>query len=155
MLTVWGQRRRFCDGVSRRDFLRVGALGLGGLTLAELLRREGKGGASGRPKSVIYVVLGGGPSHIDMWDLKPQAPTEYRGPFHPIATRLPGVEICEMMPLQAQIMDQLALLRGIRSVENDHFLSEVYTGLPRSAGKRPAFGSIVSRLCANDPSGLP
>lgn len=150
MLTVWGQQRRFCDGINRRDFLRVGALGLGGLTLADLLRKEGKGGTTGRPKSVIYIVLGGGPSHIDMWDLKPHAPIEYRGPFHPIATRLPGVDICEMMPLQAQIMDQTALLRGIRSVENDHYLSEVYTGLPRSAGKRPAFGSVVSRLAGSN-----
>jgi hypothetical protein len=146
MLTVWGRSRRYCDGISRREFLRVGAIGLGGLTLSDLLRREGKGEASARPKSVIYIVLGGGPSHIDMWDLKPRAPIEYRGPFQPVATRVPGAEICEMMPLQAQIMDQLALVRGIRSVENDHFLSEVYTGLPRSAGKRPAFGSVVSRL---------
>src|SRR5262245_66690262 len=96
MLTVWGQPRRFCDGISRRDFLRVGALGLGGLTLADLLRREGNGATTGRPKSVIYIVLGGGPSHIDMWDLKPQAPIEYRGPFQPVATRVPGVEICEI-----------------------------------------------------------
>src|SRR5262249_4223485 len=95
------------------------------------------------------VVLGGGPSHIDMYDLKPEAPEEYRGPFKPIATRQTGVRICEHMPLQAQLMDRLALLRGIRSVENDHFLSEVYTGLPRTAGKRPAFGSVVSRLAGN------
>ena len=79
-------------------------MGLGGLTLADLLRREAAAagaeqpaaGAKGkRPKSVIYVVLNGGPSHIDMWDLKPQAPVEYRGPFSPIATKLPGVQICE------------------------------------------------------------
>jgi hypothetical protein len=146
MLTIWGHSRRYCDGLRRRDFLRVGALGLGGLTLADLLRREGQGGSGARSKSIIYIVLGGGPSHIDMWDLKPRAPIEYRGPFQPIATRLPGAEICEMMPRQAQIMDQLTLVRGIRSVENDHFLSEVYTGLPRGAGKRPAFGSVVSRL---------
>ena len=99
-------------------------------------------------------MLGGGPSHIDTWDLKPDAPAEYRGPFTPIATRLPGVRICELMPLQAEIMDRLALLRGVRSVENDHYLSEVYTGLPRSAGKRPAFGSVVSRL-ARHASPLP
>jgi hypothetical protein len=146
MLTFPGQSQGFCDGVQRREFLQLGTLGIGGLTLADLLRRETRGEATGRPKSVIYVVLGGGPSHIDMYDLKPQAPLEYRGPFHPIATRLPNVQICEHMPLQAQIMDQLALLRGIRSVENDHFLSEVYTGLPRTAGKRPAFGSVISRL---------
>ena len=98
---------------------------------------------------MIYVVLGGGPSHIDMYDLKPQAPLEYRGPFQPIATKLPNVQICELMPLQAQMMDQLALVRGIRSVENDHFLSEVYTGLPRTAGKRPAFGSVVSKMAGS------
>ncbi len=136
-------------GPNRREFLRLGALGLGGLTLADLLRHEAHAGVERRPKSVIYSVLGGGPSHIDMWDLKPDAPIEYRGPFRPIATRLPGVRICEHMPFQAGMMDQLALLRGIRSVENDHFLSEVYSGLPRSAGHRPAFGSVVSRLTVN------
>jgi hypothetical protein len=149
MLTVTGQNSRFCDGLSRRQFLRAGALGLGGLTLADLLRQEAEGGGVQRPKSVIYIVLGGGPSHIDMYDLKPEAPAEYRGPFKPIATKLTGVQICELMPLQAQIMDRLALLRGIRSVENDHFLSEVYTGLPRSAGRRPAFGSVISRLAGS------
>ncbi len=147
MLTITGQRRLLCDGIQRRDFLRVGGLGLAGLTLADLLRHEANAAAgSRRQKSVIYIVLGGGPSHIDMWDLKPHAPIEYRGPFQPAATKLPGVQICEHMPRQAEIMDRIALIRGIRSVENDHFLSEVYTGLPRTAGKRPAFGSVVSRL---------
>src|SRR5262245_57927081 len=154
MLALWGRGQVFCDGIPRRQFLRLGALGLGGLTLADLLRQEARGTVPERKKSVIYVVLNGGPSHIDMYDLKPDAPSEYRGPFQPIATRLPGVRICELMPLQAQRMDQLALLRGVRSVENDHFLSEVYSGLPRSAGQRPAFGSIVSRF-AGGPSPLP
>src|SRR5262245_30338733 len=145
MLTVWGPGR----GLHRREFLRVGGLGLAGLTLPALLRQEARADHVSRPKSVIYIVLGGGPSHIDSWDLKPDAPAEYRGPFNPIATRLPGVRICELMPLQAAMMDRLALLRGVRSVENDHFLSEVYSGLPRTAGKRPAFGSVVSRLDAS------
>jgi len=130
---------------SRRNFLRAGGLGLAGLTLADLLRAEAHGKPA-RRKSVIYVVLGGGPSHIDSWDPKPDAPDEYRGPFQTIATRLTGVRLCELMPLQARLMDQLALIRGVRSVENDHFLSEVYSGLPRGAGKRPAFGSVVSKL---------
>jgi hypothetical protein len=138
----------------RREFLRIGGLGLAGITLPHLLRHEARAGGVERPKSVIYIVLGGGPSHIDMYDLKPDAPEEYRGPFRPIATSLPGVRICEHMPLQASMMDRLALLRGVRSVENDHFLSEVYTGLPRNAGKRPAFGSVVSRLYDN-PTPLP
>jgi hypothetical protein len=148
-----GPANRSCDGLSRRNFLRVGGLGLAGLTLADLLRAESRTKPA-RPKSVIYVVLGGGPSHIDSWDMKPDAPDEYRGPFKPIATKLTGVRICELMPMQARIMDQLALLRGIRSVENDHFLSEVYSGLPRTAGQRPAFGSVVSRL-SESKSSLP
>ena len=154
MLSFSGPAHKYCDGVSRRELLRVGALGLGGLTLADLLRSDAHAESSARPKSVIYVVLGGGPSHIDMYDLKPHAPAEFRGPFHPISTSLPGVQICELMPLQAQIMNQLSLLRGVQSVENDHYLSEVYSGLPRTAGKRPAFGSIVSRL-AESHSPLP
>ncbi len=156
MLNFFGGPHRFCDGISRRQFLRVGGLGTAGATLADLLRVESRAGAAvpARKKSVIYVVLDGGPSHIDTYDLKPDAPLEYRGDFKPIRTRLTGVQICEHMPLQAQIMDRLALLRGVRSVENDHFLSEVYTGLPRSAGHRPAFGSAVSRL-AGTGSALP
>jgi uncharacterized protein (DUF1501 family) len=154
MLTFTGASRdRYCDGLTRRNFLRLGALGVGGPALADVLRGQAAaatGAATGaRPKSVIYIVLSGGPSHIDMWDLKPHAPAEYRGPFHPIDTALPGVQICEHMPRQAAMMDRLALVRGIQSVENDHFLSEVYTGLPRAAGPRPAWGSIVSRLAGN------
>jgi len=153
MLSVTNRGLPRSSGLNRREFLRVGGLGLAGLTLADLLRHDAiaNQGATAeattrRPKSVIYVVLNGGPSHIDMWDLKPQAPSEYRGPFSPISTSLPGAQICEHMPLQAAMMNQTALVRGIRSVENDHYLSEVYSGLPRSSGKRPAFGSIVSKL---------
>lgn len=149
MLTVTGARHSCCDKINRRNFLRAGALGLGGLTLADLLRADASPAKPARAKSVIYIVLGGGPSHIDMYDLKPDAPAEFRGPFKPIQTKLPGVQICEHMPLQAGMMDQITLLRGIRSVENDHFLSEVYTGLPRTAGHRPAFGSVVSRLAGS------
>jgi hypothetical protein len=124
------------------------------LTLADLLRLEAHGAGSGGAarKSAIMVYLPGGPSHIDMYDMKPDAPAEIRGEFHPISTNVPGLDICEHMPLQAGMMDRLALLRGIRSVENDHFLSEVYSGLPRTAGKRPAFGSVVSRLAPGNSS---
>jgi hypothetical protein len=135
--------------MNRRDFLRVGGLGVAGITLPWLLQQEARAKEANkptRPKSVIYIVLGGGPSHIDMWDPKPDAPDEVKGPFKPIATALPGVQFSELMPMQADIMDRLAVLRGIQSVENDHFLSEVYSGLPRGAGKRPAFGSVVSKV---------
>jgi hypothetical protein len=145
MISFGGKPQSHCSGPSRRDFLTIGT-GLGGLTLAHLLATESSAKSAKRPKSVIYIVLNGGPSHIDTWDMKPDAPADYRGEFKPIATRLAGVQICELMPKQAEIMDRLALLRGVRSVENDHFLSEVYTGLPRTAGQRPAFGSVVSHL---------
>jgi hypothetical protein len=135
--------------MNRREFVRVGGLGAAGVTLPWLLRAEAKETVA-RPKSVIYVVLDGGPSHIDMWDPKPDAPAEIRGPFQPIATKLPGVRFTELMPMQASILDRLAVLRGVKSIENDHFLSEVYSGLPRTSGKRPAFGSVVSRLAGGD-----
>jgi hypothetical protein len=149
MFTVWGRQHRLCRGVTRREMLRVGALG--GLSLAGVLRAQAaSGNVNRRPKSVIYVVLAGGPSHIDTWDPKPEAPVEYRGEFTTIPTKLAGVRLCALMPRQAEMLDRLALLRGVRSVENDHFLSEVYTGLPRTSGKRPAFGSVVSRLARHE-----
>src|SRR5438067_2636902 len=119
MLTVRGIRRECRPGVSRRDVLRVGALGLGSLTLAEVLRlqdiaameRSTAGQASSsthkstaRGKSVIWIWLRGGPSHIDSWDMKPAAPAEVRGEFRPIATNVPGIDICEHLPLQATMM---------------------------------------------------
>jgi uncharacterized protein (DUF1501 family) len=147
MLTFWGPRRRFCDHVSRRDFLRVGALGLGGLTLADLLRlRAAAGEPTTSPRAVIMVCLAGGPSHIDMYDLKPDASAEYRGDFKPIRTNVPGFDICELMPRQARIADKLALVRTVHFVEPmQHELQECYTGFPKAAG-RPAFGSVVSRF---------
>src|SRR5207237_1894267 len=118
MLTLFGPRipGRTCDGVSRRDFLRIGALGLGGLTLADLLRLKAQGAV--RPesagKAVIMVYLPGGPSHIDMYDLKPDAPVEYRGEFKPTRTNVAGVDVCELMPRHAEIADKFAILRGLK-----------------------------------------
>jgi hypothetical protein len=146
MLTLWGRGRRFCDRVNRRDFLRVGALGLGGLTLADLLHLRARAGTAPTPRAVIMVCLAGGPSHIDTYDLKPDAPAEYRGDFRPIRTNVPGFDICELMPLQARIADKLALVRTVRFVEPmQHELQEVYTGFPKGA-RRPSFGSVVSRF---------
>src|SRR5688572_28109652 len=104
MFTLWGHRHTLCGGTSRREFLRVGGLGMGalgfsGLSLADILQAQALAGESAnRPKSVIYVVLGGGPSHIDTWDPKPDAPVEYRGEFSTIPTSLPGVRLCELFP---------------------------------------------------------
>jgi hypothetical protein len=146
MLTIWGSRRRFCDGVSRRDFLRVGAFGAG-LTLAGMLRARAASSASAG-KSAIMVYLGGGPPHMDMYDLKPDAPREFRGEFKPIATNVPGVQICELFPRQAQMWDRLAAIRSIVSVE-EHSDSLVMTGYSESTNRtqhHPSFGAVMSRL---------
>src|SRR6202043_73814 len=109
---------RTCDGVSRRDFLRIGALSAGGLTLADVLRLRAETGTG--PKAVIMVYLPGGPSHIDRYDPKPEAPAEYRGEFKPIQTNVPGMDICELMPLQAKVADKLAIIRNIAFQNSDH-----------------------------------
>src|SRR4029453_3613786 len=99
MLTLWGAAQRFCDGISRRGFLKIGAFGAG-LTLADMLRARAAANAAGAPppapkNAAIMIYLPGGPSHMDMYDLKPEAPAEYRGEFRPIQTNVPGVQICE------------------------------------------------------------
>src|SRR3954463_809283 len=103
----------FCDGISRRNFLRIGALGLGGLALPQLLRAEAAQGIRKSHKAVIMIFLPGGPAHQDLFDLKPDAPSEIRGEFKPINTNVPGIEICELMPKIAQRMDRMALVRSI------------------------------------------
>ena len=115
MLTLWGKNRSFCDGLSRRDFLRVGALGFGGLTLPDLyrLRAQEPARAQREQKAIIMIGLPGGPSQFEMYDLKPDAPDGIRGEFKPIQTKVPGLEISELFPLQAQIADQLAIVRGV------------------------------------------
>src|SRR5436190_1050507 len=105
MLDIVSGKYRTCDGVSRRSFLRAGLLGLGGLTLADHLRLRAAAEQAGRPTrdtAVILLWLGGGPSHIDMYDLKPDAPTEFRGEYKPIKTNVPGIEIGEHLPHQAR-----------------------------------------------------
>jgi hypothetical protein len=139
---------------SRRDFLRVGALGLGGLALPEILRLQAMAGSKTRPRAVIMVCLAGGPSHLETYDLKPDAPVEYRGDFKPIKTKVPGFDVCEHMPLQAKIADKLSLVRSLQFVEPmQHELEEVFTGFPK-ASKRPSFGSVVSKF-KNSDSKLP
>src|SRR4051812_7943404 len=113
MLDVLGARNRTRIQLSRRSLLRVGMLGMAGLTLADLLRLRARGAERGqRPKdtAVIQVFLEGGPSHIDTYDPKPDAPSEFRGEFRPIATCVPGISIGELMPRQARVMDRMTIL---------------------------------------------
>jgi uncharacterized protein (DUF1501 family) len=148
--------KTMCDGIGRRDFLRVGGLGLAGLTMADLLRAKAAQGAAGDKighKSVIIIFLPGGPSHLDMYDLKPDAPKEIRGEFNPIKTNVPGIDICELMPRQAKIADKYAIVRGVQSVDT-HSAYTMMTGY--SGGmKRPVFGSIVSKIMGSGGNGMP
>src|SRR5215475_14998908 len=162
MLTFPGANStHFCRGLSRRNFLKLGTLGLGGLTLAELLRLKAHGAVNPRTgcKAVIYVYLWGGPSHIDSYDMKPDAPVEYRGEFKPIRTNVPGFDICELMPMQAKVADKLALVRNLTFNPNFHDPVELFSGFrkPTEAGSaaRPDFGSVVSRLRKGERHDLP
>jgi hypothetical protein len=142
MLSILGRG----NGITRREVLRIGGLAFAGLSLADVLRLRAEDGNRSRPKSVIMIWLRGGPSHIDSYDMKPDAPAEIRGEFQPIATNVAGIQICEHMPRQATIMDKLAIVRGIRSNDlGDHTPHYIITGSP-DRGRRPAFGSIVSYL---------
>lgn len=129
---------------TRREFLKVGGLGVGGLMLGDLLRLRAQAAAPTSRKSIIMVYLNGGPSHMDMYDLKPDAPVEYRGEFRPIRTNVPGIDICEHLPLQAKIADKFAILRNMRFRQQGHTSPELYTG--QLTGNRPSIGSVVSKL---------
>src|SRR6516165_932027 len=155
MLTLWGNRSRFCDGITRRNFLQIGAFGAG-LSLAGMLRAQPKNGSSSR-KSAIMIYLPGGPSHMDMYDLKPQAPMEYRGEFKPIATNVSGVQISEHFPRQAKMWDKLAVVRSVVSVD-EHSDSLVTTGYSENTNRiahHPSFGSVVSKLRNGQSNDIP
>ncbi|MDR3406223.1 MAG: DUF1501 domain-containing protein [Chthoniobacter sp.] len=150
MLTIHGQKTaRFCDGVSRRDFLRIGGLALGGLSLPGILRAEAAAGAGRSHKAVIMIFLPGGPSHQDIFDLKMDAPSEIRGEFKPIATNVPGIQITEHLPRLAKMMDKCTLIRSMSDCDGRHDAFQCLTGRPfqqQPPGGWPAFGSVVSKL---------
>jgi uncharacterized protein (DUF1501 family) len=152
---------RFCDGVSRREFVTLGsaaALGVG-LTLPELLRQQARAaeqGKSSQDVSLLFLFLHGGLSTIDTWDLKPDAPAEFRGEFKPIDTNVPGVQICELMARTAQQMDKVALVRSFRHHNSDHGPADhyIHTGYFPTAGfnpglkpnnQKPAHGAVIAK----------
>src|ERR1043165_1970515 len=150
MLTIYTNRApRFCDGVSRRNFLKIGALGLGGLALPQLLQAESLSGTRRSHKAVIMIFLPGGPSHQDIFDLKMDAPSEIRGEFKPISTKVPGIQICEHLPLIAQQMDKLAIIRSVVGALDDHDAFQCLTGRTvrqQPPGGWPSLGSVVAKL---------
>ncbi len=147
MLTLWGEQQKYCDGLSRRNFLKIGAFGAG-LSLAGMLRGRAFAGSEPSRKAAIMIYLPGGPSHIDMYDLKPNAPAEYRGEFKPIKTNVPGVEICEHFPRQAQMWDKLACIRSLVAAP-EHSDSETSSGYSEAVNRvahHPSVGAVISKL---------
>ncbi|MBC8354347.1 MAG: DUF1501 domain-containing protein [Planctomycetes bacterium] len=174
MLTIPGPKSRYCDGLSRRSWLQIGGLALGGLSLPEILRAEAQSDAqavagSKRPiKGIIMVLLPGGPSHLDMYDLKPDAPSEIRGELRPIATNVPGIDICELMPQLAGMTDKLSLIRSLVGFRNDHNTHWCSTGweshpeMPASPiiagfppGGWPSMGAVLSKQFGTRVPGVP
>ena len=148
MFTVLGSSHRYCDGISRRNFLKVGALGAGGLTLPGLMRAEAASGKKTH-KSVIMVYLTGGLAHQDTFDLKPKAPAEVRGEFKPIPTNVTGVQFGEHLPRLASCMDKLVVVRSLVGQRDEHSAWQMYTGTTMDVAKReqkPHMGSVVARM---------
>ena len=150
---------QFCDGYSRRDFLRIGTLGVGGLTLGNLLRAEAEAGIGSSHKAIVNIHLSGGPSHMDMFDLKPEAPSEFRGEFAPIQTNVEDMHICQHFPGLAQQADKFAVIRTLEGNISDHSDFPTQVGYPRQAlsgiGGRPSMGSVVSKLQGSAGTGAP
>lgn len=157
---------RLCPGpMPRREFLRVGMLALGGLTLPQILAKRAEAKAADPETSVILFWMWGGPSQLETYDMKPDAPSEYRGPLNPIRTNVPGIDICEYMPLQAQRADKFSIIRSLHhemSAHNDGSI-EVLTGKTPSVpdptsqarSEHPDFGMVASRLRGPRADGLP
>jgi Protein of unknown function (DUF1501) len=152
MLTLFGQKNRYCDGISRRGFLRIGTLGFGAgaLSLADLFRAEARAEIRSSSKSVINIFLGGGPPHQDMWEIKTEAPVDIRGEFKPIATRVNGIQICEVFPRIASLMDRFVAIRSIVGSTGGHDAFQCMSGWEhrslRGLGGRPSLGAVVARV---------
>src|SRR5262245_47031271 len=158
-------RHRYCDGLTRRSFVQACALGAAGLALPDLFRLRGaasEAGRSTRDTAVILVWLDGGPTHMEMYDLKPNAPAEYRGPLRPVRSNVPGLDISELMPRQARVMDRISIVRSVHHTTGDHFAGAhwMLTGYHGSTAANldpmyPSAGSIVAKMRGANRPGLP
>jgi uncharacterized protein (DUF1501 family) len=159
------QSRRYCDGLSRRNFLEIGALGLAGLALPQWLRVKATAAQAAHPvkdTAVILIWLDGGPTHMETYDPKPEAPAEYRGPLQAIPTNVPGIQINELLPRHAQVMDKLAIVRSLHHDNGDHFAGAhwMLTGYFGSNAAKldpmfPSAGSITAKLRGPNHPGVP
>ncbi|MFO0979601.1 MAG: DUF1501 domain-containing protein [Planctomycetaceae bacterium] len=164
MLTILGRASKYCDGIARRGFLKIGGFAMGAAanaSLASLMRAEAASSNSNARsgKAIINIFLGGGPPHQDMWDIKTEAPREIRGEFSPIETSVPGIQIGECFPKLAAIMDRLVVVRSVVGCSGAHDGFQCLTGWDRrsieSIGGRPAIGSVLSRLYGPRDPGIP
>jgi uncharacterized protein (DUF1501 family) len=165
MLKIVGSAATDCSGVTRRNFLQAGVLGLGGLSVADLSRLHAAAPAKARDTAVILFWLSGGPGHMETWDPKPEAVDQYRGPFGATRTRVPGVLFGELLPETARIADKLAILRSVNHGTGDHTKANhwMLTGYEGPAfnvpdfkvQRRPSLGSAVAKLRGPNRAGLP
>lgn len=160
-----GTTGRYCDGFSRRSFLQVGLAGMASVGLPQILRAKEESAALGTPRkdtSVIMIWLDGGPGHMDMYDMKPEAPAEYRGLWNPIRTNVEGFDITELYPLQAKIADKFSIVRSLYHNQGDHFTGGHYmlTGRGGASGaeaspKYPFVGAIATSVTGPRKPGMP
>lgn len=158
-------RHRYCDGLSRRSFLQAGFLGAAGLALPDWLRLRANAtekNEGSRDTAVILIWLDGGPTHMDTYDLKPDAPAEYRGALKPIRTNVPGIDLCEHFPEQAKVADKLAIVRSLHHTTGDHFAGGhwMLTGYFGSTAANldpmyPSAGSVTAKVRGSNRPGLP
>ncbi|MGV3720785.1 MAG: DUF1501 domain-containing protein [Actinomycetota bacterium] len=162
-----GPKQKLCDGSSRRDFIKVGYCGVVGLSLADLLRIEAAqaaatGARASNQKNVILIWLHGGQTQLETFDMKPDAPSEVRGPFKPIPSNLPGLQVCELLPRMAKVMDRVTIHRGFNHPNNDHYAAAhwLLSGYLGATGgdQRPRFpsmGAVASRVLGARKPGIP
>ncbi len=160
-----GRSPEYCDGLSRRSFVQLGIAGMASASIGDVQRAKASGAQSAGPndKAVILIWLDGGPSHLDLYDMKPFAPAEVRGIWNPIPTNVPGIEISELFPKQAQVADKFAIVRSLHHDTGDHFagghrmLTAKNMGVSgaNNAGKFPSLGSIITRERGSRRFGMP
>ncbi len=160
-----GSTRQYCDGISRRSFLQIGLAGMASVGLPQILKAKEASveqGSSRKNTSVILIWLDGGPSHLDLYDMKPQAPAEYRGLWNPIRTNVDGIEISELFPLQAKCADKFSIIRSLHHNNGDHFTGGhlMLTGRGGASGadnqgKSPFIGSIATKATGARQPGMP
>jgi hypothetical protein len=161
-----GGSNRYCDGITRRSFLQLGVAGMASLGLPQILRAKAdakSGSGSSKDTSVILIWLDGGPSHMDLYDMKPNAPAEYRGIWKPIRTRVPGFDITELFPKQARVTDKFSIVRSLHHDTGDHFAGghrmltakDMGVSGANNESKFPSIGAIVTRELGARRKGLP